>query len=105
MSEDDIENNLNFLSDTVSLIIKGKETVKVKEMIAAIKKIIKSPIESKNKFFALLILNEIMKSGEDYVLDYFDKKMVRRLVIITKHRYKERTKVDLVEIGSTCLKE
>jgi sulfatase maturation enzyme AslB (radical SAM superfamily) len=105
MCKEDIENNIYFLNDTVSHILNGQETVKVKEMIAVIKKIFKSPLEAKNKFFALLILNEIMKSGEGYVIDYFDKKIAQRLVIITKHRMKERGKTDLVNIGSTCLNE
>lgn len=105
MMRGDIENHINFLSETVSQILANNETVKVHEMIAAVKKIIKSPIEAKNKFFALLILVEVMKPGRPFVLDYFDKKIARRLVIITKHRVRERGRTNLPEIGSTCLQE
>jgi hypothetical protein len=105
MGQDNIDTEITFLVEMVRNVLKNREEKKVKDIMAGIKKLIKSQLEAKNKFFGLLLLVEIMKSGEDYVIQYFDKKMAKRLVIITKHRAKERGKTDLVEIGSTCLKE
>ena len=105
LTQENIDDEIFSLVASVSQIIKNEEKSKVKDVMAAIKKLIISQLEAKNKFFGLLVLNEIMKSGRDFVADYFEKKMSRRLVIITKHRAKERGKKPIEEIGSTCLKE
>lgn len=101
--KEDVENHMISLSENVAHILKNKEEQKLKDMFAVIKKLIKSRLEAKNKFFCLLLLVEIMKSGEEYVLNHFISKMSARLISLTKHRVKDRTKSDLVEIGSTCL--
>ena len=99
----DIENRLLPLTEIVGDIIRNKEIKKAQEIIAVIKKIIKEPKEAKNKFYAMLVLVELMKSEESFVLDYFIKKLADRLSKIARYKFKDSKQNNLPKIGETCL--
>ena len=98
-----VEKSIITIRDRVKLSLKKKETKKIKDTMAVIKKIIKEAIEAKYKFFALLILKEIMEVKDNYIVDYFIKKMSDRLVKIAKYREKKNESIKVR--GTTCLNE
>jgi Holliday junction resolvase RusA-like endonuclease len=103
LTKKSVEKSIITIRDRVKLSLKKKETNKIKETMAVIKKIIKEDIEAMYKFFALLLLKEIMESKDNYVVDYFIKKMSDRLVKIAKYREKKGETIQVR--GMTCLNE
>ena len=96
-----IESEIFELRDMIKLSISNNETQKIKDVMAVIKKVIKQNIEAKYKFYALLLLREIMRKDKKYNCDYFVKKLSDRLIKIAKH---QNVKNKTQEIkGATCL--
>ena len=79
--------------------IKSKNKEKISSIIRVIKKIIKSKIPAKIKFFSLLLLKEIMETKENYLISYFIKKLKDRLSLIAN--YKSKLKIE--KRGEDCL--
>lgn len=103
MTKSSIEQDIIEIRTSVKQTLKNSEKAKVKDVMAVVKKIIKEKIEAIYKFFALLILREVMESKLPYVVDYFVKKLSDRLVKIAK--YRERKNEPLEVKGETCLNE
>ena len=103
LTKKSIEQDVIGIRDQVQQMLKNSEKAKIKDVMAAIKKIIKEDIEAVYKFFALLMLREVMESRKPFVVDYFVKKLSDRLIKIAKHR--EKKKESVKKKGETCLSE
>ena len=79
---------------------KQQDKAKMKETMNSIKRIIKANRTAKNKFYALLILNEIMKLKKAYIGKHFGVKMGRRMSILASQNPEEK---NLWDRGQTCL--
>ena len=84
----------NFLS-----IIKSKNKEKISTIIRSIKSLLKDKIPAKPKFYTLLLLKEIIKTKENYLISYFIKKLKDRLSIIANYK----TKLEIEKRGEDCL--
>ena len=103
LTKKSIEQDIIGIRDQVQQTLKNSEKSKIKDIMAVIKKVIKEDIEAMYKFFALLILKEIMESKSSFVVDYFIKKLSDRLIKITKYREKKNESIE--KRGQTCLNE
>lgn len=103
MTKSSIEQDIIEIRNSVRQTIQNSEKAKVKDIMAVIKKIIKEKIEASYKFFALLILRDIMESKKDFVVDYFVKKLSDRLIKIAKYRERKNEAIEIR--GQTCLNE
>ena len=75
---------------------------KIHEVIDIIKYIIKDAIPAKSKFFALLLLNELLETKNSTFVNYFIKKILRRLYELARYKIKE-TDLTMWEKGASCL--
>lgn len=60
----------------------------VKDVMRIIKYVIKDKIRAKPKYFALVLLKELMRSREKQVVEYFVKKLLSRLAVIAQFEIK-----------------
>lgn len=97
-----VDKNINQIRATVSENLSKKSLPKIRIMMDTIKKVIKMPIEAENKFYALLLLNEIMDSQIDFVNKYFVKKLRKRMFNLAIFIIDPK---DLDKKSSECLDE
>lgn len=77
-----IDKNIDVVRSNVFHMLKLKNKSEIKNMINNIKKVIKMPLEAENKFYALLLLNDIMNARLPFVVKHFLKKIKNRLFIM-----------------------
>ena len=65
--------------------------------------LIKDKIPAKPKFYALLLLKEMIATKDKVVVGYFASKLRQRLFLIANHKIKSH--LSLEERGRDCLKK
>lgn len=76
-----------------------KRTDKLKELMALFKKLFKDKLPAHSKFFALLLLSQIMESKIPKLVEYFIKKLLSRLYLIASFEISNND----INRGSRCL--
>lgn len=82
------EENIASLKDRVTKDAKASRIEEVKDFMKIIKEMIKDKIPAKPKFYALLLLKEIMDCKKTPIVEYFIKKMLDRLFKIAQFNIK-----------------
>ena len=100
--ETNAEKNIGSLLTLIKEDVDDNKMQVVREYIAVIKYMIKDKIPSKPKFYALLILKELMELENREIVDYFVKKMINRLFYIAQ--FESKNKKD-TKRGERCLKK
>lgn len=73
----------------------------IKEVIRVLKFMIKDKIPAKPKFFALLLIKELMRTEKKPIVEYFIKKLLSRFFLIAQFEQKNPD----IKRGERCLKK
>lgn len=95
------EINIISLKERVQTDIKSGKFEELKDLMRIIKKMIKDKMSAKPKFYALLLLNEIMNSKKTVITEYFIKKLMDRLFKIAQFEFRSTDP----NKGQRCLDE
>ena len=97
----DPEINIIPLRDQLEEFVDKENYDVIKEVMRIIKFMIKDRIPAKPKFYALLLIKELMETKKSQIVDYFIKKLMSRLFLIAQFDMRNPN----LDRGERCLKK